>query len=617
MSPLIYGDRWWMVPDESYSTPTAPTPEQLKIPWISVQTTSPTRAVITLGTPSVTPGSYGGSGTTYTHNDPDFVFTTTSGIHVRENLIPGQRYSVRARAYSGPNATGTYGDYIYESFTMPKLADVASVSSSTSSTTTPRTTTVDSDAVSRAALAKILAEEYAAAQAAAANTASIDNKTTSDSSEGSSTPVTPTGTSYAVSGNREVQRSVFRVNNKYKDREKYSVAVKNTQIPTTYKNYAFGAGIFFDSVTINPLSGGGIGFFTSDNGLNGYFVEIQTDSSNENNKDKSVKIFKVVNGKRVWLQDSQDTDAGRLKGGILHSTQYKLDINVSVTTSATVIDVYVNNFKITAADTNVPGTTNPLQKTIDPTANMTLFSSLNATNFDYIYAAPLEPSQYNNGITRSLYSGQYANSTLNFLYGEKLAQNFNQPAAKSGYLEEFGTVARELRYVKTNYAQPAAFPLYASVGVNKFATVLGSRFTNHGAELFVFNNAGTFIPLQSGEQNFVIVGNYVDNGAPVEYTETTTNEYTVLEPAIFQSNWIQNEADAKALFTWIKNQWAKQQQSINMEVFGNPAIEVGDIITVNYPKNGLDGTQKFLVTNVNLGFEGGLSTSITARSIYS
>lgn len=83
MSPEIYGDRWWTLPGEGYSSPTATTPADLKIPWISIQTTSPTRAVITLGTPSVTPGSYGGSGTTYTHNDPDFVFTTTSGTHVR------------------------------------------------------------------------------------------------------------------------------------------------------------------------------------------------------------------------------------------------------------------------------------------------------------------------------------------------------------------------------------------------------------------------------------------------------------------------------------------------------------------------------------------------------
>jgi hypothetical protein len=54
-----------------------------------------------------------------------------------------------------------------------------------------------------------------------------------------------------------------------------------------------------------------------------------------------------------------------------------------------------------------------------------------------------------------------------------------------------------------------------------------------------------------------------------------------------------------------------------MEVFGNPAIEVGDVIGITYAKNNLDGTQKFLVTNVNINFDEGVSTSITARSIYS
>ena len=258
-----------------------------------------------------------------------------------------------------------------------------------------------------------------------------------------------------------------------------------------------------------------------------------------------------------------------------------------------------------------------MQKLIAPTSNFAMFSALNVTKFDYVYAIPLENSQTNNGIERSLYSGQYAASTINFLYGEKIASNFNAPTTKAGWLEEFGTVARELRKVKVNFSLPAALPLYASTGVNRYASILGSRFSNHGAEIYVLNNAGTFIPLQAEAHNFFVEGNYISENGYHEYTETTTNEYTVLEPATFQSTWIQSEADAKALFGWIKNQWSKQQQSINMSIFGNPAIEVGDIITVNYPKNNLNGTQKFLVTNVNTQFEEGVSTSITARSIYS
>lgn len=606
---------WYMIDGESYNPPSAPTPADLKIPWISVQTTSPTRAVITLGTPNVNPGSYAGAGaSTGSFNDPDFTFTTTSGTHVRENLTPGAKYTVRARAYSGAGATGTYGDYVYESFTMPKASNVGGVTSTTSSTTTPTTTTSETDALNKAKLAKILAEEYAELLKAQGD---LSNALETDSEDTATTSALPTGSSYAVSGNREINRSVFILTNKYKNREKYALVTKNTGISTAYKKYAFGAGIFFESSTINPLSGGGIGFFTNSTGSNGYFVEIQTDSSNKDTKDKSVKVYKVVNGQKKILPDSQDGDNGKLYGGVIHSTQYKLDINVEVTTQATVIDIYVNNFKISAADAAVPGSTNPMEKLIEPTANFSMFSALNITKFDYVYAIPLESNQTNNGIERSLYSGQYAASTINFLYGEKIASNFNSPASKVGWLEEFGTVARELRKVKVNFSLPAALPLYASTGVNRYASVLGSRFSNHGAEIYVLNNAGTFIPLQGEAHNFFVEGNYISENGQHEYTETTTNEYTMLEPATFQSTWIQSEADAKSLFTWIKNQWSKQQQSINMEIFGNPAIEVGDIITVNYPKNNLDGTQKFLVTNVDIQFEQGVSTSITARSIYS
>ena len=612
MSPEIYGDRWWTLPGEGYSSPTATTPADLKIPWISIQTTSPTRAVITLGTPSVTPGSYGGSGTTYTHNDPDFVFTTTSGTHVREGLIPGQKYSVRARAYTGANATGTYGDYIYESFTMPKLAQVAAPSATTSGTTTPSTPTY-TDELTKSTLAKILAEEAAAAAAAAGSNESLD---LSNSSTFSTEKL---GTSTAFSGNRELQRSYLKVTSTNKDSNSYSVAIKNTGISTSYTKYSFGAGILFASTLSNLRSGGGIGFFTNSTGTNGYYIELQTDQSQANDKDKSLKIYKIVNTKRIYLTDSQDKNSGRLLGGVLTSTLYKLDVDVTIDSTAgiVVIDVYVNNFKVSAVDTSVPNTTDPKKKIITPTANIALFSKLHTTAFDYVYANPVSATQITDASSRKIYDGQYSTSTIDFTFGEKVAQNFNSPDNKISFLEEFGKTVREIRYVKANFAQSAAIPLYASTGINKFATVLGSKFSNHTAEIFVINNASSFIPLSVGnEQQFFVLGNYVDNGSQHEYTEPV-DESTALEPATFQSMWIQSESDAKALYGWIKNQWSKQQQSVNMEIFGNPAIEVGDIITINYPKNDLDGTKKFLVTNVNTSFDEGVSTDITARSIYS
>jgi hypothetical protein len=593
MSPWI--PEWYMI-NGGYTAPTAPTPSDLKIPWISIQTTSPTTAVITFGVPSVTPGSYAGSAAgTSTFNDPDFVFTSASNSYTKENLTPGQKYSIRARAYSGTNATGTYGEYIYESFTMPKAANVASPSGSTSSTTTPGTTTTNSAGQG--------------SESKPNESLDVFNSTTNANE--------PIGTSTAFSGNRQLQRSYLKVQNKNKDLNSYALAIKNTGISTDYKKYSFGTGILFASTLDEPTSGGGIGFFTNSTGTNGYFIELQTDQSNKDLKDKSLKIYKVINTKKIYLQDSQDKDSGKLLGGVLTSALYKIDIDVTIDTGVTVIDVYVNNFKVTAVDTDIAGTTDPKKKVIAPTPNMALFSILHTTAFDYIYANPVSSTQVTDASSRRIYDGQYSSSTIDFTFGEKIAQNFNSPDNKLSYLEEFGKTVREIRHVKANFSQPAAIPLYASTGINKFATILGSKFSNHSAEIFVINNASSFIPLANGnEQQFFVLGNYVDNGSQHEYTEEVSGS-SLIEPATFQSMWIQSESDAKALYGWIKNQWSKQQQSINMEIFGNPAIEVGDIITVNYAKNNLDGTSKFLVTNVSTSFEEGVSTSITARSIYS
>ena len=602
MSPWY--PEWYMI-NGGYTAPTDPVPANYTIPFVSVIVTSPTEATIVAGNPTTTPGSYSGVAST-SGNFSGFSaidhrpFTDADGIVFLTELLPGTKYYLRVRAHSGTNATGTYGEYIYETFTMPKFASVSSPSASTSGTTTPTTPTY-TDESTQSKIMKILEEE----------SLDLSNSTMSQ--------VEKVGTSTAFSGNRELQRSYLKVTSTNKDTNSYSVAIKNTGISTSYTRYSFGAGILFASTLTNLRSGGGIGFFTNSTGTNGYYIELQTDQSQSNDKDKSLKIYKIVNTKRIYLQDSQDKNSGRLLGGVLTSTLYKLDVDVTVDTSVgvVVIDVYVNNFKVTAVDTKVGTSTDPKKNIISPTANVALFSKLHTTAFDYVYANPVSATQIADTSSRKIYDGQYSSSTIDFTFGEKVAQNFNSPDNKVSFIEEFGKTVREIRHVKANFAQSAAIPLYASTGINKFATILGSKFSNHAAEIFVINNASSFIPLSVGnEQQFFVLGNYVDNGSQHEYTEPVS-ESTPLEPATFQSMWIQSESDAKALYGWIKNQWSRQQQSVNMEIFGNPAIEVGDIITINYPKNDLDGTKKFLVTNVNTSFDEGVSTSITARSIYS
>lgn len=570
-----------------YTAPTAPTPADYAIPWISIApNTAGTSAVITVGPSAVTPTLYEGAYTSYSFTPiPDGLISTSSMPYTLLNLTPGKSYTIRLRAGNG----NVYGEYTYQTFVTPKPAPVASFGSTTNGDIPDKT----------------WLNNY-------------NPYTQTSSNDVANSGAVVSGTSFALSDNRQIKRSIFTVTSKSKNIEEYSVAIKPSTISTSYNHYTFGAGIFFDSPIKVPKSAGGIGFFTSENGMTGYFIEIKTEYSLIDDKEKSIKILKFVNGVKKVLPDSQDGTNGKIYAGVIGSAQYKVDVKLEVNAQATIIDVYINNFKISAADVySTSSTANPIEKPIPKTNRLALFSNLGSANFDYIYAIPLTQKEYENAILANIYSGQFGSTILSFAYGDRLIDNIGVPADKKAYIEEFGTVARELRKVKINFAQPGAYPLYASTGVNQYASIVGSRFSNHGAEVYVANNAGTFIPLQSGAHNFIIIGNYISVNGSHEYTEESINEYTTPEPATFQSTWIQTEQDAKSLFDWAKTQWSKQQESVSLEIFGNPAIEVGDVITINHPKNNLDGTKKFVVTNVNNSFGEGLQTSITARSFYS
>jgi hypothetical protein len=54
-----------------------------------------------------------------------------------------------------------------------------------------------------------------------------------------------------------------------------------------------------------------------------------------------------------------------------------------------------------------------------------------------------------------------------------------------------------------------------------------------------------------------------------------------------------------------------------MQVFGNPLLNVGDIISITHPLQGLDAgnSEKFIITNINQSYNEGLETSIKCRLI--
>jgi hypothetical protein len=116
-----------------------------------------------------------------------------------------------------------------------------------------------------------------------------------------------------------------------------------------------------------------------------------------------------------------------------------------------------------------------------------------------------------------------------------------------------------------------------------------------------------------------VLGDSIQKSSPLEYYTydiSNVSESDNKEPIIFQSNWIQFESDAKKLADWIKSTILNKGRFIDMEIFGNPLLSPGDIITINYPLQSMTKQNgKYIITKVNHTYQEGFSTSISCRAI--
>ena len=562
------------------------TVEDIHVYWIEVSYTSKTAISVKLYTGSGTIGSYGyevvGSASSFTGT----LTTATASTFSITGLTAGLEYKIQARAFAGASKTGTYGDMRSVSFTMPKLSTAGSI------------------------LETLKLKEADSEKQTTGTTINVGGGFT-DSQNAARVA--------AKGSEKQTTKSLFQLSNNVKDSTNYTVAFKSFDtLTTTSTYYSFGTSLFFKSNDKNPNQSGGFGFFIGGEGLDGYFIKIETTASAGANKSNEFTILKVKGGRSYPLEDSQQTKTKTLTG-IYGGKTYKIDVRVMVTATTRVISVYVNGFKITATDSNpTAGASSQDQTPVLPVSKrVAMMCNEGTIYFDYVYGMHLTPEQYEQESLFNVYDGQYSEAAISFLYGNKTQQNNTvSNSSSNGFIEEFGAVARELRVLKTKYDSRPGFPLYASTGVNSFAKIIGQRLTSFGAEVYVLNNSGTFIPLDDSEfYSFYILGKYISQSGQLEYVDNAAGEYTVKEPVIFESRWIQKQTDVVALADWIKNIWSVKQTIIQMSVFGNPLISVGDIITISDSYNELTTARKFVVLNVTNSFKDGLETSITCRTL--
>ena len=134
----------------------------------------------------------------------------------------------------------------------------------------------------------------------------------------------------------------------------------------------------------------------------------------------------------------------------------------------------------------------------------------------------------------------------------------------------------------------------------------------------VYLNAEGYGELLNGAENGLlqIVANTVIPGDQYELKKLVPGGRNSYEITI-DTETIQSEAQAEAVASMISRSFSYQYKSINVKMFGNPLIQLGDVVKFNFYSGKVLSSQNdyYIVTRVSHDFDNGLSTDITIKPL--
>lgn len=393
-------------------------------------------------------------------------------------------------------------------------------------------------------------------------------------------------------------------------------------------HYAFGTSFIFPPLDNADPQEAGIGFFLSPAQESGYYVLVATSGTAAARTSEPVKIIKL-NGKQIKVLKTSQTDStttlDSVYGGERHTVDIKVKVGGAESPGTIEISAYVDGFKITATDKNFAATGKAENLILPITNKLGLVAASGTIAFDYAYATAIDADVYDNQDIYSTYQGKYSNDFLLSKYGDLLyvSDNLDDNVSEDeDSYDEFGTTAREIVRRDVSFSNAPAFPNNWNLGYNRNVNILDQSYNNFTSSIFVLNNTSTPALLSDQETNlFEIQGTTLGLAGEIIYNTDPESEFAVNEPASFKSNWIQTEEDAKNLANFIKSKVVNKSKIIDMTIFGNPLLSVGDIITVNYPYHDFSDDpndanyKKIIITSISHDFSQGLTTTVKGRTI--
>jgi hypothetical protein len=146
--------------------------------------------------------------------------------------------------------------------------------------------------------------------------------------------------------------------------------------------------------------------------------------------------------------------------------------------------------------------------------------------------------------------------------------------------------------------------------------VLGTPFRGRWAHKnnineVVYTNAGGAAEYTGGP----VYGKSIKMSEDKKITRTI-NDYPGSEKIELTTKWSSGEGSIQNIIDDITKNINKMKTVYSVEIYGNPAICVGDYVNVHYPESGVNNTEMVVISTNNNFSDGGITTSLKLRNTH-
>lgn len=139
------------------------------------------------------------------------------------------------------------------------------------------------------------------------------------------------------------------------------------------------------------------------------------------------------------------------------------------------------------------------------------------------------------------------------------------------------------------------------------------------SKFLIINVSDAIIPFNSNE-NFspLMVSGDILTQSGERFVQQDLPKNTGSEVLEIGSDWIQSESSAERILKRLVSQIDNSSITYELSVFGNPKIQIGDVVSLNYSQGNItDSSSKYYVISVEHDYDGALETNVRLRKITS